>query len=46
MVHTSAGDLGVDIDYGRNQPGDNVQRIETGRWIDYRPDSEPVLMAV
>ena len=32
----SAGDLGVEIDLGANEPGTTLQRKEPGGWQDYR----------
>lgn len=43
MVHLSAGDLGIEIDYGRSKPGDILQRFEAGRWINYQPDGRSVV---
>jgi hypothetical protein len=37
-----AGDLGIEIDYGTNQPGAVLQRLEGSVWKDYLVDSEPV----
>ena len=34
----SAGDLGVEIDTGTNEPGDILQRKEPDGWRDYRID--------
>ena len=36
----SAGDLGIEIDYGSDQPGAILQR--KGYWRDYLVDCEPV----
>jgi len=33
-----AGDLGVEIDTGTNQPGAILQRYEDGQWQDYVVD--------
>ncbi len=42
MAMLSAGDLGIEIDYGAgNHPG-TLQRLENGVWQDYRPDGEDV----
>ena len=38
----SAGDLGVEIDFGSNKPGAILQRKENGGWHDYLVDGEPV----
>ena len=40
----SAGDLGIEIDYGRNQPGAILQRKEQGRWKDYLANGKPVVI--
>ena len=39
----SAGDLGVEIDFGRDEPGAILQRKEKGYWHDYLVDGEPVV---
>ena len=39
----SAGDLGIKIDFGRNQPGVILQRKERGGYRDYLVDGEPVV---
>ena len=40
----SAGDLGVEIDFGPNQPGGAIrQRKEKDHWHDYLVDGEPVV---
>ena len=44
MIH-AAGDLGILIDYGNNQPGSVLQRREnpfSDVWRDYEIDGEPV----
>ena len=38
----SAGDLGLVIDFGSNEPGAVLQRQEDGNWHDYVVDGEPV----
>ncbi len=35
----SAGDLGIEIDFGRDQPGAIVQKYGHGGWKDYLPQS-------
>ena len=37
----SAGDLGIEIDFGDNQPGAIIQR--KGYWHDYLVEGEPVV---
>ena len=39
----SAGDLGVEIDFGNDQPGAILQRKEKGHWHDYLVDGKPVV---
>jgi len=39
----SAGDLALEIDFGRNQPGDILQRKIKGEWCDYLIDGKPVV---
>ena len=41
----SAGDLGIEIDFGLlyKEPGAILQRKEKGRWHDYLVKSEPVV---
>jgi len=39
----SAGDLALEIDFGRNQPGAILQRKERGRYQDYLIDGKPVI---
>jgi len=41
MIH-QAGDLGVELDTGLNQPGAVLQRLTDGEWQDYRPDGEAI----
>jgi hypothetical protein len=38
----SAGDLGIEIDFGPNQPGAVLQREDRGYWHDYLVKGEPV----
>ncbi len=38
----SAGDLGVEIDFGPDQPSAILQRKDKGHWHDYLVDGEPV----
>jgi hypothetical protein len=38
----SAGDLGIEIDFGSDQPGAVLQRKEKGYWRDYLVDGESV----
>ena len=38
-----AGDLGVVIDFGPDQPGAILQRKVKGHWHDYLVDDEPVV---
>ena len=38
----SAGDLALEIDFGRNQPGAILQRKVKGRYQDYLIDGKPV----
>lgn len=42
MVYQSAANLGIEIDYGRAQPGDILQRFEEGKWTDYQPEGKPI----
>ena len=37
-----AGDLGIELDFGRDQPGDVLQRRENGKWLDYLADGQAV----
>ena len=39
----SAGDLGIEIDFGSNQPGAILQRQEKGHWHDYLVEGKPVI---
>jgi len=38
-----AGDLGMEIDFGSNEPGAILQFREKGYWRDYLVDGEPVV---
>ena len=42
MVMYSAADLGLVIDFGRNEPGAVLQRKEGSEWGDYLIDGKPV----
>ena len=44
MVMLSAGDLGLEIDYGRDKPGDVLQRwdYENDGWRDFKRDGHLV----
>ena len=42
MTILSAGDLGVEIDYGAGNPPGTLQRLENGDWQDYSPDGEVI----
>jgi hypothetical protein len=42
----SAGDLALEIDFGRNQPGAIVQRKVKGDWQDYLIDGKAVINPV
>jgi hypothetical protein len=35
MTMLSAGDLGLEIDYGARNPPGTLQRFESGDWQDY-----------
>jgi hypothetical protein len=39
----SAGDLGIEINFGSDSPRANLQRKEKGCWHDYLVDGEPVI---
>jgi len=39
----SAGDLGIEIDFGPDQPVAILQRKEKGHWHDYLVDGKPVV---
>jgi hypothetical protein len=38
----SAGDLGIEIDFGSDKPGAILQRKDKGHWRDYLADGKPV----
>ena len=38
----SAGDLGIEIDYGARNPSGTLQHLEDGNWQDYHPDGEAI----
>jgi hypothetical protein len=38
----SAGDLGVEIDYGMGNPPGTLQRLDCGVWRDYSRDGEVI----
>jgi len=38
----SAGDLGIEINLGANEPGSVLQRQESGGWLDYLIDGSQV----
>ena len=40
----SAGELGIEIDFGSDQPGAILQRKEKGYWHDYLVDGDPVVL--
>jgi hypothetical protein len=42
----SAGDLGIEIDFGTDQPGAILQRKDKGYWHDYLVDGKPVINPV
>jgi hypothetical protein len=42
----SAGDLALEIDFGRNQPSAILQRKVKGEWKDYVIDGKPVVNPV
>jgi hypothetical protein len=39
----SAGDLGVEIDFGSDEPGTILQREDKGYWRDYLIEGKPVV---
>jgi hypothetical protein len=39
----SLGDLGIEIDFGRDKPGSILQRKEKDHWKDYLTDGKPVI---
>ena len=42
----SAGDLALEIDFGRNQPGSILQHKVKGRYQDYLIDGKPLMNPV
>jgi hypothetical protein len=42
----SAGDLGIEIDFGRNQPGAILQRKKSDGYQDHLIDGKPVVNPV
>ena len=42
MTILSAGDLGIEIDYGVRNPSGTLQRLDNGVWENYRLDGEVV----
>ena len=42
----SAGDLALEIDFGRDLPGSILQRKINGEWQDYLIDGKPVVNPV
>jgi hypothetical protein len=42
MTMLSAGDLGVEIDYGVGNPPGTLQRFDDGVWQDYCRDGEVI----
>jgi hypothetical protein len=42
-VIDSLGDLGIEIDFGNDQPGAILQRKDKGYWHDYLVDGKPVV---
>ncbi len=38
----SAGDLGIEINFGPNKPGAILQRKDKGHWRDYLVDGKPI----
>ena len=42
MTVLSAGDLGVEVDYGIGNPPGTLQRLENGAWENYRLDGEVI----
>jgi hypothetical protein len=39
----SAGDLGIEINFGPNKPGAILQRKDKGHWRDYLVDGKPIV---
>jgi len=42
MVMLSAGDLGLELDFGRNEPGDILQRWERDSWRSFKMNGKLV----
>jgi len=42
MMMLFASDLGLQIDFGRNEPGDILQRWDGEGWKDYKQDGKTV----
>ena len=42
MTMLSAGDLGIEIDYGARNPSGTLQRLVKGVWENYRLDGEVI----
>jgi len=42
MLTLLTNNLGLQIDFGRNEPGDALQRQEGDYWKDYKLDGKPV----
>jgi len=42
MTMLSAGDLGVEIDYGAGNPPGTLQRLDNGIWQDYHLNGEAI----
>ena len=42
MTVLSAGDLGVEIDYGIGNPPGTLQRFDKGKWLDYSREGETI----
>jgi len=42
MMRLSAGDVGPQIDFSGNEPGDVLQRLDGEGWQDYKPDGKPI----
>ena len=42
MTELSAGDLGIEIDYGARNPSGVLQRLENGDWQDYHQNGEVI----
>jgi len=42
MVELAANDLGLQINFSRDEPGDVLQRLESAYWKDYKQDGKTV----